>query len=132
MNDLGGLAIEVDAPGDLDPWPLDQERMRQALVNLLQNAGQAGSDRDLPIEARVRTDSGNLVYEIRDHGAGLPDASRDIFAPFVTTRTQGTGLGLAVTRSIVKAHGGELVGGNHPGGGAVFRVVIPPSHGPRS
>lgn len=131
-NDLDGLAIEVGAPDDLGVWPLDEERMRQALVNLLQNAGQSGGDRDMPIEANVSTDSGNLVYEIRDHGVGLPEVSRDIFAPFVTTRTKGTGLGLAVTRSIVKAHGGELVGANHPGGGAVFRIVIPPSRRTRS
>jgi two-component system sensor histidine kinase HydH len=131
-SDLHELAIEVDAPENLGDWALDEERMRQALVTLLQNAGQAGSGADLPIEAKVSIDSGDLVYEIRDHGVGLPGDSGDIYAPFVTTRTRGTGLGLAVTQSIVKAHGGEIVGANHPGGGAVFRIVIPPSRRTRS
>jgi len=79
------------------------------------------------VEVTMSGGRGSLVIEVRDFGAGLPSGmEEEIFEPFVTTRTTGTGLGLAVARRIIKMHGGKIVGANHPEGGAVFTITLPP------
>lgn len=121
----GSVAV-VDADMDCAPatWTLDRGRMRQVLVNLLDNAHHASPD--TAAELTVFEDSGELVFEVRDRGPGVPVEKRDeIFAPFHTGRTQGTGLGLAVSRRIVGEHGGSIVCDEHPDGGALFIVRIP-------
>jgi two-component system sensor histidine kinase HydH len=63
---------------------------------------------------------------VRDHGSGLPAGLESrIFEPFVTTRTTGTGLGLAVTRRIAEMHGGSVSARNEQGGGALFEISLP-------
>ena len=115
-----GTAIAIEAPAGLG-WSLDADRMRQVLVNLFDNAIQAGA----PVRATVRGGD-RLVIEIADRGPGVPDDIRDkIFEPFFTSKTQGTGLGLALSHRIVEQHGGTLDVTNAPGGGAVFRIEIP-------
>ncbi len=106
-------------------WPLDADRMAQVLTNLLANALQASADGGR-VEARVEAEDESLVFAIRDHGRGIPagDEAR-IFEPFYTTRTSGTGLGLAVAQRIVEMHGGTIVATNAPDGGALLRVAIP-------
>ena len=114
--------IAVDVAGAPAAWSLDAARVRQVLVNLLDNAVAAGP----PARAGVRAEAGQLVLEIADHGPGVPAADRDkIFEAFHTGKTQGTGLGLAVARRIVEQHGGTLTVHDAPGGGALFRVAIP-------
>ncbi len=67
-----------------------------------------------------------MRVSVRDHGRGIStDALERIFEPFFTTKPHGLGLGLAVCRSILLAHGGELSAENHPGGGAVFHFTLP-------
>ena len=116
-----------DAPAR---WSLDPLRMGQALTNLLRNALDVEPTEEGPgggVEATVRVAGGNLVVEVRDRGPGIDPTQRaHIFEPFHTTRVRGTGLGLAITRRIVHLHGGTIVGSNHPDGGALFRVTIPP------
>lgn len=121
-----GTVASVDADMDCAPdrWTLDRARMRQVLVNLLDNAHHASPD--TTAELTVFEDRGELVFEVRDRGPGVPLDKRDeIFAPFHTGRTQGTGLGLAVSRRIVGEHGGSIVCDEHPDGGALFIVRIP-------
>jgi len=106
-------------------WSLDEVRMRQALTNVLRNARQATPAGRLP-EARVAEEAGALVFTVRDLGEGIaPGDEARIFAPFYTTRTNGTGLGLAVAQRVVEMHGGTITAANHPDGGAVFRLAIP-------
>jgi len=116
-----------DAPAR---WSLDPLRMGQALTNLLRNALDVEPTEEGPgggVEATVRVAGGNLVVEVRDRGSGIDPTQRaHIFEAFHTTRVRGTGLGLAITRRIVHLHGGTIVGSNHPDGGALFRVTIPP------
>lgn len=115
--------VEVDTSAAPTSWPLDDARMQQVLTNLLGNACEASTD---PVHATVREERGRLVFTVRDHGEGIDPADLDkIFEPFFTRRTQGTGLGLAVSRRIVELHDGTLSAANAPDGGAVFRVVIP-------
>jgi len=123
--DAGEVAVDVSAaPAS---WMLDAPRVRQALTNLLRNALQA-SPADRPAEASVAEVSGRLVFTVRDHGPGIqPGDEERIFAPFYTTRTAGTGLGLAVARRVAEMHDGTITASNAPGGGAVFRMMIPKS-----
>ncbi len=117
-------AIMVDGAGAPPTWPLDEAKLRQVLVNLLENAVQAGT----PVRARVARDRGRLVFEVRDAGPGVPAEDRErIFEPFFTRRTSGTGLGLAVAKRVVDLHGGTIAVADAPGGGAVFRVELPPA-----
>jgi len=114
--------LELDeAPAE---WSLDVIRVRQVLENLLRNAMQASKGGQ--VSARVALEGERLVYVVRDDGPGFPEGSIDtIFEPFVTTKSRGVGLGLAVARRIVTMHGGEIVAKNRPEGGAELRVTIP-------
>jgi len=122
--DIAEDAFEIDATTAPSSWPLDPARVRQSLVNVLQNAQQASPQEARP-HVRVLQQDGRLVYEVRDFGAGLPPGTEHrIFDPFFTTRTNGTGLGLAVAKRVAEAHGGTVTARNHEQGGAVFRIEL--------
>lgn len=122
---VGAGRIDLDLGGAPERWPLDPDRLQQALVNLLHNALQASGDGGRA-QAAVTVEEGDLVYSVRDHGPGVsPTDAERIFEPFFTTRVRGTGLGLAVTRQIVELHGGTIVARSNPGGGAELRISIP-------
>ena len=115
-------AIEVDDAAAPAAWPLDAARLREVLVNLLDNARAAG----MPVRIRVASEANRLVFEITDHGPGVPAADRDkIFEPFFTGKTQGTGLGLAIAKRMVELHHGTITIDDAPGGGARFRIELP-------
>jgi signal transduction histidine kinase len=103
----------------------DQERIRQVLVNLLKNAVDAvpeGGD----IVVQLVEEGENILIRISDSGSGIPQESLDkIFDIFYTTKKNGTGLGLAVSKKIMEAHNGKLSAGNKPAGGAVFTATLP-------
>jgi len=116
----GDTAIEL--VGDAR-WSLDGDRMRQVLANVIANAVEAGPP---PVRVAVQATGDQLVIDVADRGPGVPEAERErIFEPFVTKKTCGTGLGLAIARRIVMLHGGTIVVGDAPGGGALFHIVVP-------
>ncbi|MEO8706330.1 MAG: HAMP domain-containing sensor histidine kinase [Kofleriaceae bacterium] len=116
----GDVTIEVEQAPRL--WALDGARIREVVVNLVDNAIAAGP----PVTARVRTANKRLVIEVGDHGPGVPAEDRErIFEAFFTGKTQGTGLGLAVARRVIEQHNGTINVLSNPGGGALFRVEIP-------
>lgn len=120
-----GDAVDLQLDGAPSRWSLDAEAMRRALANLLQNAAQASPDGSVPTAA-VRAEGSRLVYAVGDRGPGVPPHERArIFEPFHTTKTRGTGLGLAVTRRIVESHGGRIWVEDGPEGGALFRLELP-------
>lgn len=124
-GELGRGRVEVSVEGEVPDWPLDPSLLQQALTNLLRNALQA-SPQGASASASLAAENGSLVFRVRDRGEGVPEADLErIFEPFYTTRTRGTGLGLAVARRIVGLHGGTITAENHPEGGAVFQVRIP-------
>lgn len=125
IEEVGAEDFTVRVDGAPRAWPLAAGRMRQALTNVLRNAQQASPAGTRPT-VTVEKRSGSLVFTVRDFGEGIPpgDESR-IFSPFYTTRTTGTGLGLAVALRVVEMHGGTIVAGNDPDGGAVFQITIP-------
>ena len=73
------------------------------------------------------TDSDRMLVQVIDNGPGVHDPER-IFDAFMTTKAKGMGIGLAVSRSIVEAHGGRLWAENSQAGGAIFNVALPLSH----
>jgi signal transduction histidine kinase len=114
-----------------EPAPLvlgARVQLQQVLLNLVMNACDAMSDtppgeRLLVIATATH---GDARLEVRDRGSGIaPDALATIFEPFVTTKRDGLGLGLAICRSIVTAHGGSLSARDNPEGGATFVVSLP-------
>jgi nitrogen fixation/metabolism regulation signal transduction histidine kinase len=119
---------------DLCPGPpglaADSGRLRQMLHNLIRNAREAGGDAGAAIDIRshVITDQGGtwLLLELRDGGPGFPAAVLEQpFEPYVTSKSGGRGLGLAICRKIVSEHNGRIVIANHPEGGARVDVLLP-------
>jgi two-component system sensor histidine kinase HydH len=118
--------VRVDLSGAPETLHVDEARARLALRNLVRNAVQASEDAAEPVEVRIQGNAHEVVIEVRDHGAGLgPGPAEQIFEPFVTTKAQGTGLGLWIARRIAEQHHGTLTGETHSEGGAVFRLVLP-------
>jgi PAS domain S-box-containing protein len=120
------VSIETEIEADLPPVVFDRVQIQQVLVNLIRNAIEAME----PIESakslgiRVRRCGDVVQVEIRDHGPGVDYPDR-IFEPFVTTKKNGMGMGLAICRSIIESHGGRLwVEGNQPGE-TTFTFALP-------
>jgi two-component system sensor histidine kinase HydH len=127
IEDVGADAFSLDTAGAPASFPFDASRLRQAVTNVLQNAGQATAAGTRP-EVTVREAGGALEIAVRDFGPGIPPGDEEkIFTPFYTTRTTGTGLGLAVAQRVTQMHGGTISATNHKGGGAVFRIRLPRS-----
>ena len=105
----------------------DRVQLQQVFMNLMLNAIEAmkGSSGELIIESSHDQD-GALLISISDTGAGLPAEKADqIFDAFFTTKPDGAGMGLAMSRSIVESHGGHLWATNNTGPGATFHFSLP-------
>jgi PAS domain S-box-containing protein len=141
-QEMESRAVEVtrDYERDLPVVWVDSEAVYQALVNLVRNALDAmpsGGDLTLRVgwsddhhlvRAGRRAPSGTrrVRVEIEDTGIGIPPADADrVFNPFFSTKTGGTGLGLALTHKIIEDHGGSIDFRNAVGGGTIFRIVLP-------
>jgi signal transduction histidine kinase len=105
----------------------DRVQLQQVLMNLMLNAIEAMRDTGGDVTISSATcEPGELLFSVSDTGVGLPTDTPDaIFDAFVTTKPQGTGMGLAITRSIVEAHGGRLWASANTGAGATFRFTLP-------
>lgn len=105
-------------------------QIEQVFFNLIRNALQAMAEttgeRKLAIESRFDPDTASCHITISDTGPGIAEAHFErLFEPFFTTRPDGLGQGLSICRSIVEQHGGTLIAGNGPEGGACFTLVLP-------
>jgi K+-sensing histidine kinase KdpD len=125
---LAGRSVRTDLPVDLPLVSADPVLLEQVLVNLLENAAKH-TPAATPLEIAARAVGAEIVLEVADRGPGLPpgDEAR-IFEKFFRgrqARVSGAGLGLAICRGVVDAHGGTLIAANRPGGGALFRVTLP-------
>ncbi|MBO9127763.1 MFS transporter [Rhizobium sp. 16-488-2a] len=108
----------------------DRVEMQQVIANLITNglhamAGMPAEHRDLTISLNA-AESDLIRLEVRDNGTGIePDNLAKLFSPFFTTKNDGMGMGLAICKTIVEAHGGSLTAHNHEEGGAIFEIVLP-------
>lgn len=119
---------------DLCPGPAglaaDSGRLRQMLHNLIRNAGEAAGEHRVALEIRSRVvgEKGGkwLLLELLDNGPGFPaSVLQQPFEPYVTSKSHGRGLGLAICRKIVSEHNGRIAIDNRPGGGARVEVMLP-------
>lgn len=120
-----GVTIEVDLQPESLELAADEELIEQVLINLLLNAMQALEGRpDGRIVLRGRIEeSGRPVIEVIDNGPGIePEARERIFVPFFTTKRTGSGIGLSLSRQILRLHGGALTARSQPGVETVFTL----------
>jgi PAS domain S-box-containing protein len=121
------VAVHLGLAENLPEVMADRVQLQQVLMNLMLNAIEAmqGVSAHLEINSQ-RTDDGQLLIAVSDTGLGLPTEKADqIFDAFFTTKPQGTGMGLAISRSIVESHGGRLWASSNSGRGATFRFTLP-------
>ncbi|UCC80877.1 MAG: PAS domain S-box protein [Candidatus Zixiibacteriota bacterium] len=105
---------------------LDPDLFRQIVFNLAKNAVQANPEGGNVRLKLSKSSSANVILDVEDDGPGISDDIKNrIFTPFFTTKTNGTGLGLATVKKLVELHGGRIEASDRPGGGAVFTVNIP-------
>ena len=121
------LVTEINESG---PVLGNRVQLLQVLLNLTMNAFEAlGAMRAESRRVVIRAEAGageQICLSVQDSGPGFPDGIIDqLFEPFFTTKTEGTGMGLAIARSIIEAHGGTLSGRNGAKGGALFTVCLP-------
>jgi len=105
----------------------DRVQLQQVVMNLMLNAIEAMNDAggELVVKSEL-TDAGYVLISVSDTGVGLPKENEaHIFEAFFTTKSQGSGMGLAISRSIVESHGGRLWATGNPGRGATFYVQLP-------
>jgi C4-dicarboxylate-specific signal transduction histidine kinase len=128
-----GISVRVDLGAELPPLRIDRVQIQQVLLNLMINAMEAmeavsAPNRILEISARSGSHEGEaaVIVTVRDHGPGicLADQGR-LFDAFFTTKSEGVGLGLAISRSIVESHRGHLGLVPTPGPGATFQIILP-------
>lgn len=124
------VTITTDLQPDLPDVPGDRIQLQQVVLNLMMNGIEAmsavtGRERGLLVRSRG-DDSGCVIIAIEDSGVGISDEVRTrVFEPFFTTRTQGIGMGLAISRSIIESHGGRLWAEPRADNGSVFQFTLP-------
>jgi signal transduction histidine kinase len=122
------VQVQVSPPGQR--VVADRIQMQQCILNLLMNAfdaiSEAKSERRVAMINVAREKAGWIGVSVRDSGAGIdPAVGSRLFEPFVTTKSEGMGLGLLVTRSIVESHGGRIWAAPNPEGGTTFTFTLP-------
>jgi two-component system, LuxR family, sensor kinase FixL len=121
------IEVKLELRSGIPRLPIDKIQIQQVMVNLMRNAAEAvqqSKRREVKISTALDGDFAKVG--VADSGPGLPeDVAQRLFQPFVSTKAEGLGMGLAICRAIVEAHGGRLWAEANPGGGAVFRFVLP-------
>ena len=106
----------------------DKIQVQQVLLNLVRNAIEAmedGKRRELIISTAAAPED-MVAIEVADTGSGIsPEIGAQLFQPFITTKRQGMGVGLSISRTIIEAHGGTIVPSPNPGGGTIFSFTLP-------
>ena len=131
---LAGLSITAELDAELPTVQGDRVQLQQVVLNLLVNAAAAMRDtapdfRKLVIRTAME-DGRTVMVSVRDSGTGIDKHDMDrLFEPFFTTKTDGLGMGLSISRTIVKTYGGTIGAVNNPEGGATFYFTLPIERG---
>jgi two-component system sensor kinase FixL len=121
------IRVNIQLDPSVDLVLVDKVQVQQVLLNLLRNALEAmetSERRELVLATNPAAD-GMIVVSIIDSGCGIaPNVASQLFQPFVTTKRQGMGIGLSISRAIVESHGGQIKAEPNPDGGTVFRFTL--------
>ncbi len=125
-----GVIMRMELERDLPRASGDRIQLQQVIMNLMMNGMEAmgeveADSRELVVKT-FRHDPETVRVSVQDAGIGLDDGKMEkLFTPFFTTKTEGMGMGLAISRSIIEAHGGKLWATNNPDHGATFHFTLP-------
>ena len=121
------ISIRTDLDAALPTTTADHVQLQQVLMNLMLNGIEAMKDQSGELSVTsTRTEDGQLLISVRDAGIGLPGEELErIFEAFFTTKPQGTGMGLSISRRIIESHGGRLWASPNTGRGATFQFTLP-------
>ncbi|WP_137172389.1 PAS domain-containing sensor histidine kinase [Massilia sp. HP4] len=126
----GQVAFAVEGELPPDPAWVDPAQIEQALLNLLKNAHESGSEPG-QVRLQVRRAQDQLRIDVLDRGSGMSEVVlTQALVPFYSTKRSGTGLGLALAREIAEAHGGRILLANRDGGGLAVTLILPALPGP--
>ena len=126
------IKLKLELPDELPAAQGDRVHVQQVLLNLILNGMDAmnaipKARRSLAVRV-AETKNGNLQVAVSDSGTGIaPDDAVHIFEPFFTTKSNGMGMGLAISRTIIEAHGGELWMQSSAMEGTTFTFILPPA-----
>lgn len=127
---VNDIKLRVEAADDMPQVACDPVQIQQVLINLIRNAIDAINEsqparREITLRARC-LDGGEVEVSVEDRGPGITsEVAENLGNPFFTTKASGTGLGIAISRSILRAHGGRLAHRPTPGGGATVFFTLP-------
>jgi C4-dicarboxylate-specific signal transduction histidine kinase len=120
------IAMRTDLSDALPKIMVDRVQLQQVFMNLMLNGIEAMNDSGGELTVKSELQDGQLQFSVSDTGVGLPPEKMDqIFSAFFTTKAHGSGMGLAISRSIVESHGGQLWASANGGGGATFHFTLP-------
>jgi len=130
------VAVATEFPGEERPIVVDADRITQVMINLLKNAIEASpDDAGVTVSLSFSPDARDVLFDavgdfaiirVRDNGLGLTEEDKQrVFEPFFSKKSDGTGLGLYVTHSIIERHGGYIYVDSEYGVGTTFSVYLP-------
>ena len=120
------VVMRTELPTDQLCVTADRVQLQQVLMNLMLNGMESMSEREGELKISTRRDGEEVIVSVSDTGKGIPaDQMEEIFKAFVTTKAEGTGMGLAISQTIIESHGGRLWATGNPGCGATFHFTLP-------
>jgi signal transduction histidine kinase len=125
---LRNVSLAFEAPAEPLRLAGDRIQLQQVILNLVLNAFDAVSEKEdlREVSISMSVDDDEVRVAVRDSGNGIdPAAIEHIFEPFFTTKPKGMGMGLAIARSIIKAHGGQISARRNPDRGSTFEIILP-------